>query len=82
LTDCASGGDGQGGGAGGAPQDDLADRQRSTRQRRRLGYVEAADTREAIDITELNSEIARIVVRQAELRGEIDAIVAEIEDTS
>ena len=45
-------------------------------------YVEAADTREAIDITELSSEIARIVARQAELRGEIDAIVAEIEDTS
>ena len=31
-------------------------------------YVEAEDTREAVDITELNAEIARIVARQAELR--------------
>jgi type I restriction enzyme M protein len=40
-------------------------------------YVEAEDTREAVDITELNAEIARIVARQAELRTKIDAIVAE-----
>ena len=42
-------------------------------------YVEAEDTREAIDITELNAEIARIVARQAELRQQIDAIVADLE---
>lgn len=42
-------------------------------------YVEAKDTREVIDITELNSEIARIVARQAELRTAIDAIVADLE---
>lgn len=44
-------------------------------------YVEAEDTREAVDIAVLNAEIARIVVRQAELRTEIDALVAELEDT-
>ncbi|GAA1233057.1 type I restriction-modification system subunit M [Prauserella halophila] len=44
-------------------------------------YVEAADTREEIDITELNAEIARIVERQAELRTAIDEIVADLEDT-
>ena len=32
-------------------------------------YVEAEDTREAVDITALNAEIARIVARQAELRA-------------
>jgi len=42
-------------------------------------YVEAEDTRVAVDITELNAEIARIVARQAELRTEIDAIVADLE---
>ncbi|MGH8963056.1 MAG: type I restriction-modification system subunit M [Jatrophihabitantaceae bacterium] len=42
-------------------------------------YVEAEDTREAVDITELNAEIARIVARQSELRREIDTIVADIE---
>ena len=42
-------------------------------------YVEAEDTREAINITELNAEIARIVARQAELRTSIDAIVADLE---
>jgi type I restriction enzyme M protein len=42
-------------------------------------YVEEDDTREAIDITELNAEIARIVGRQAELRTQIDAIVADLE---
>ena len=41
-------------------------------------YVEAEDTREAVDIDELNAEIARIVARQAELRQEIDAIVADL----
>lgn len=42
-------------------------------------YVEQEDTREVIDITELNAEIARIVARQAELRTSIDAIVADLE---
>ena len=44
-------------------------------------YVEAEDTREVIDITELNAEITRIVARQAELRTSIDAIVADLEGT-
>jgi type I restriction enzyme M protein len=42
-------------------------------------YVEAEDTREAVDIGELNAEITRIVARQAELRTAIDAIVADLE---
>jgi type I restriction enzyme M protein len=42
-------------------------------------YVEARDTRESIDIVELNAEIAKIAARQAELRREIDAIVADLE---
>ena len=42
-------------------------------------YVEQEDTREVIDITELNKEIARIVEHEAQLRTEIDKIVAEIE---
>ena len=45
-------------------------------------YVEAEDTRVAVDITELNIEIARIVERQAALRTEIDTIVAELEAQS
>lgn len=42
-------------------------------------YVEAEDTREIINITELNAEITRIVKRQQELRTSIDAIVADLE---
>jgi len=42
-------------------------------------YVEQEDTREVIDIQVLNTEIARIVVRQSALRTEIDAIVADLE---
>jgi type I restriction enzyme M protein len=42
-------------------------------------YVEQEDTREAVDIVALNAEIARIVARQAELRTQIDAIVADLE---
>jgi len=42
-------------------------------------YVEEEDTREAVDIVELNAEIARIVARQAELRTAIDEIVADLE---
>ncbi len=42
-------------------------------------YVEHEDTREVVDITELNAEIARIVARQQELRTSIDEIVADLE---
>ena len=42
-------------------------------------YVEAEDTREVIDITELNARIEQIVARQSELRTQIDAIVADLE---
>ena len=42
-------------------------------------FVEKEDTREAVDITALNAEIAQIVVRQFELRTAIDAIVADLE---
>ena len=42
-------------------------------------YVEAEDTREKVDIVKLNAEIAEIVLRETELRAEIDAIIAEIE---
>ncbi len=42
-------------------------------------YVEAKDTREVTDITELNREIAATVSRIDGLRRDIDAIVGEIE---
>lgn len=42
-------------------------------------YVEAEDTREKIDIVQLNSEIAKIVAREEVLRAEIDKIILEIE---
>ena len=42
-------------------------------------YVEREDTREVVDIAALNAEIAEIVARQAELRTEIDEIVADLE---
>jgi type I restriction enzyme M protein len=42
-------------------------------------YVEQEDTRERVDITVLNAEIAEIVERQKQLRAEIDVIVAELE---
>ena len=42
-------------------------------------YGAQEDTRESVDITVLNAEIARIVARQAELRAAIDAIVADLE---
>lgn len=44
-------------------------------------YVEERDTREAVDIVELNTEIARIVARQQELRTAIDEIVADLESS-
>ncbi|MBF9018356.1 MULTISPECIES: type I restriction-modification system subunit M [unclassified Oceanispirochaeta] len=42
-------------------------------------YVEAKDTREVIDITQLNGEIKTTVSKIDQLRTDIDAIVAEIE---
>ena len=42
-------------------------------------YVEQEDTREVIDIKELNQEIQNIVAREQVLRDEIDKIIAEIE---
>ncbi len=42
-------------------------------------YVEQEDTREVVDIHELNRQIETIVAREAVLRAEIDKIVAEIE---
>jgi len=44
-------------------------------------YVVAEDTREVIDIKELNKKIKTIVERQNELRTAIDEIVADIEGT-
>lgn len=44
-------------------------------------YVQPEDTREQIDITELNARIAQIVVREQQLRDQIDAIVADLEGT-
>lgn len=43
-------------------------------------YVEKEDTREVVDIKELNKEIVQIVAKQKKLRDEIDKIVAEIEE--
>lgn len=43
------------------------------------GYVTRLDTREVINITDLNAKISKIVVRQNELRMAIDEIVADIE---
>ncbi len=42
-------------------------------------YVALEDTREVINITELNAEIELIVTRQVELRASIDAIVRDLE---
>ncbi len=42
-------------------------------------YVAKEDTREVVDITELNTSIKKIVARQNELRTAIDEIVADIE---
>ena len=43
-------------------------------------YVEAEDTREVVDIAQLNAELKTTVAKITQLRAEIDAIVAEIED--
>lgn len=42
-------------------------------------YVEKPDSREKIDIAELNARIKEIVAREQGLREQIDAIVAELE---
>lgn len=42
-------------------------------------YVEVEDTREKIDIVQINAEIAQIVAREEVLLAEIDKIIAEIE---
>ncbi|MHA3053835.1 type I restriction-modification system subunit M [Acinetobacter sp. ANC 4633] len=42
-------------------------------------YVEAKDTREKVDIFQLNAELKTTVTKIDQLRKEIDAIVAEIE---
>lgn len=42
-------------------------------------YVEAEDTREVVDIAQLNAELKTTVTKITLLRAEIDAIVAEIE---
>ena len=42
-------------------------------------YVEQEDTREKIDIKDLNARIADIVAREVQLRKDIDEIVAELE---
>lgn len=42
-------------------------------------YIEQEDTREAIDIAELNARIDKIVARENELRIAIDQIIADIE---
>ncbi|VEI13283.1 type I restriction-modification system subunit M [Trueperella bialowiezensis] len=42
-------------------------------------YVEPEDTTEIIDIAELNAEIEKIVIRQAQLRAQIDEIVRDLE---
>ena len=42
-------------------------------------YVEAEDTREVIDITQLNTELKTTVAKIDKLRSDIDTIVAEIE---
>ena len=44
-------------------------------------YVDQKDTREVVNITELNSKITQIVARQNELRTAIDEIIADIEGT-
>ena len=42
-------------------------------------YVEQQDTKEAVDIKELNRNIREIVAKQEVLRKQIDAIVADLE---
>ena len=46
-----------------------------------LSYVEPEDTHEETDIVELNSEIARIVERQSQIRTQLDETIAMLEDS-
>ncbi len=62
---------------------DIADEVRGTENKYDLSvsaWVEKEDTREKIDIAELNERIARIVARESELRSQIDVIVADLEN--
>lgn len=43
-------------------------------------YVEKEDTREKIDIAELNQRIANIVSHQSELRTQLDTIIKDLEE--
>ena len=43
-------------------------------------YVEQEDTREAVNIEQLNAEISEIVKRQSTLRTQLDAIIKELEE--
>jgi type I restriction enzyme M protein len=43
-------------------------------------YVEAKDTREVVDIAELNAELETTVAKINRLRADIESIVAEIEE--
>ena len=43
-------------------------------------YVEQEDTREEVNIEELNAHIAEIVERQTTLRSELDSIIKELEE--
>jgi type I restriction enzyme M protein len=43
-------------------------------------YVEQEDTREDVNIEELNTRISEIVKRQNTLRSEIDDIIKELEE--
>jgi len=45
-------------------------------------YVEAKDSREIVDVAELNARLERTVARQAELRTLINQIVADLESSS
>ena len=42
-------------------------------------YVEAKDTREVVDIAQLNAELKTTVARIDQLRKDIDTIIGEIE---
>ncbi len=42
-------------------------------------YVEPEDTREHVDIAELNRRVAQIVEHEQQLRDELDAIIKELE---
>ena len=43
-------------------------------------YVEQEDTREQVDITELNARIEEIVAKQSSLRIQLDAIIKDLEE--